>query len=386
VTLSSLNRHATATRDDVGTPKATALRKALLRVEPTADIEAVVALFDDAAAARLLDGSPALVIDAIDDLATKVALLGHCVRAGLPVLCALGAGGKADACALHVGRLSEVFNDPIAASMLKRLRKQKQLGMKAKSATAAAAPIAAAADADGAPLAAPPDAPTAKSTELEPEWWWNDMEHRVTVVYSSEQQRVSLLPLPEKTAAAELGSQPNFRVRVMPVLPPLPAAVGAALAARGLAQLSGVRVEPFARPVPALSSAYLMRLHRNFLKHELGELKRPASEVTLAYFEAALLVCDVFRCRCAFTGRRLHDPARPTFCLVRFDASRDADASNVLFAVSEAAERHEREGIDALPAPLRCQIQQTIADGLGGREESVLSAERRRAHTPQSNH
>ena len=46
-----------------------------------------------------------------------------------------GAGGKADACALHVGRLSEVFNDPIAASMLKRrLETHEQQAKQEKSA------------------------------------------------------------------------------------------------------------------------------------------------------------------------------------------------------------------------------------------------------------
>ena len=116
VTLSSLNRHATAVRWDVGTPKARALKAALLRIAPEAVIEARVELFDDASAPRVLADHPSLVVDAIDDLTTKAALLGHCVRLGLPVLCALGAGGKGDACALHIGRLDEVFNDPSSSS------------------------------------------------------------------------------------------------------------------------------------------------------------------------------------------------------------------------------------------------------------------------------
>ena len=83
--------------------------------------------------------------------------------------------------------------------------------------------------------------------------WWEEMAHQVSVVYSSEQQKVSLLPLPEGMAAGELGSQPHFRVRVLPVLPPLPAAVGAALAAHALSRLSGRAVAPAPRPVPTLS-------------------------------------------------------------------------------------------------------------------------------------
>ena len=302
VTLSSLNRHATAVRWDVGTPKATALKAALLRIAPDAIIEARVELFDDTSAARVLADRPAIVVDCIDDLATKAALLGHCVRLSLPVLCALGAGGKADACALHIGRLSEVFNDPIAASMLKRLRKQRQLA----AATAAAAAAAATAPAEAQPVtevdeimsgSTPPadGASTAGGRGKSKPGratgdvgdgdgggvWWEEMAHQVSVVYSSEQQKVSLLPLPEGMQAGELGSQPHFRVRVLPVLPPLPAAVGAALASNALARLSGRAVAPAPRPVPTLSNQYLTKIHRKFVQHETKENKRPPAEVSV---------------------------------------------------------------------------------------------------------
>ena len=71
VTLSSLNRHATATRADVGTPKVVALRAQLLRIAPDAEVDACTELFCAARADDLLEGGAALVIDCIDDLATK---------------------------------------------------------------------------------------------------------------------------------------------------------------------------------------------------------------------------------------------------------------------------------------------------------------------------
>jgi hypothetical protein len=57
VSLSSLNRHAVATRADVGLPKALVLKRRLLEVAPFVDIDARVALFDDAAAPELLSGT-----------------------------------------------------------------------------------------------------------------------------------------------------------------------------------------------------------------------------------------------------------------------------------------------------------------------------------------
>jgi hypothetical protein len=213
--------------------------------------------------------------------------------------------------------------------------------------------------------------------------WWEELEHQVAVVYSSEQQKVGLLAMPEGVASAsELGSQPNFRVRIMPVLPPLPAAAGAALASHGLSMLAERPVLPLARPVPSLSPTYLNRLYNRFVKHELTERRVPPSEVLLAYHEVGLVVCDLFRCRCALTGRRLHDPKRPTFCLVRYDASKPADCANVLFVVAEAAEAHERDGIEALPVQLRRTVDRAIADGLCGRRVRLMDdAERLRGGT-----
>ena len=92
----------------------------------------------------------------------------------------------------------------------------------------------------------------------------------------------------------------------------------------------------------------------------------------LAYYEVGIVVCDIFRCRCAITGRRLHDPKRPTFCLVRYDRTKPADVANVLFVVQEAADAHERNGVAALTADVRAQVDRSIAEGLAGRKESLF--------------
>ncbi|KAL1504094.1 hypothetical protein AB1Y20_010504 [Prymnesium parvum] len=331
VTLSSLNRHATATRADVGTSKAVALQRALQRIAPRAEVEAVTHLFSAEFAPSLLGGAPAFVIDAIDDLATKTELLQYCVHNHIPVISALGAGGKSHAGQLHVARLAEVYNDPIGTALLKRFNAEKR----------------------GHPSAAAA-------------WWWDEVPNQVWVVYSSELQKVALLPLPQGLAASELGSQPNFRVRVMPVLPPLPAAFGAALASATLSMLRGRPPAPPPRPLPTLSVPFERKLYQRFVKHE-----QPAG-VRLGPSDVSTVVCDIFRCRCALTGARLHDPGRRNFALCRWDGAADATVDNVLFATVEAAERHEREGIAALDAAQVRQIRDAIRAALEGRASTLF--------------
>jgi tRNA A37 threonylcarbamoyladenosine dehydratase len=125
VTLSSLNRAATAVREDVGTPKVAALAHALSRVVPACRLEALPRLFTMADAEELIcgGGSPDFVLDCIDDKATKCELLEFCTRAGLSVLSSLGAGGKADPTQVHVADLALVRHDPLGSALRLHLRR-----------------------------------------------------------------------------------------------------------------------------------------------------------------------------------------------------------------------------------------------------------------------
>ena len=158
-------------------------------------------------------------------------------------------------------------------------------------------------------------------------WWWEEPAHGALCVASSEKQRVSLLPLPPSVPleqAGELGAQPSFRVRVMPVLPPTPASFGAALAARALHLLrgggdgggggggdggggcgggGGARCPP-PRPVPALSLPYQKKMYQRFVQHEERRRKLeqptappphapPPNQPRLSIDDVGLLVRDV---------------------------------------------------------------------------------------------
>ena len=94
--------------------------------------------------------------------------------------------------------------------------------------------------------------------------------------------------------------------------------------------------------------------------------------VRLSLDDVSIVVCDVFRCRCALTGCRLHDPGRRQFTLCRWDSARDATVDNVLFATVDAAASHEREGIAALPPEQVRQVEETIRLALGGRSPTAF--------------
>lgn len=300
----------------------------------------------------------------------------YCVRSGLRVLSALGAGGKANAAELHVARLAEVYNDPIGTALLKRFKADKsgKLGIRRSKGQTCAVAEQRQISMSSEPLEPHEDSlrnPTNRAGARD-ESWWLEVANQVWVVYSSELQQVSLLPLPQGVDARELGSQPSFRVRVMPVMPPLPAAFGAALAGAGISMLLESPPSPPPRPVPTLTISFARKLYQRFLKHELSDRKSAPGSIQLSIDDVVTVVCDIFRCRCALTGARLHDPGRRNFMLCRWDLARDASVENVLFATVDAAEQHEIRGPSALSSAQSLQISEAIRTALEGRAPSLF--------------
>ncbi|PKI82388.1 hypothetical protein MVES1_003471 [Malassezia vespertilionis] len=220
VSLSSLNRHACATLADVGRPKVECCAHYFEQVAPWANVEACAELFHAKNAARLLDGQPTYVVDAIDNLETKVALLRFCATHHLRVFSSMGAGAKADPSRIQISDISTTVEDPLARVVRRELR------------AVGVPPI---------PAVHTQHDPPYTDADFAQEWC-------VPCVYSTEKSDVRLLPLPEdemdKGDVGELAAFEDFRVRILPVLGPLPAMFGLAAATYILCDLAGHKMEP----------------------------------------------------------------------------------------------------------------------------------------------
>ncbi|SNX86882.1 uncharacterized protein MEPE_05591 [Melanopsichium pennsylvanicum] len=122
VSLSSLNRHACATLEDVGRPKVVCCAEKLAQIAPWAKLEAWVELFRGDEAERLLGGNPTYVVDAIDNIDTKVDLLRFCAERKIKVISSMGAGAKSDPSRVQISDISVTSEDPLARSVRRRLR------------------------------------------------------------------------------------------------------------------------------------------------------------------------------------------------------------------------------------------------------------------------
>ena len=125
ITISSLNRHAVALPEDVGRPKARVVAEVIGRLHPSIEAEAREQFFHEDTAAEILAGEPDCVIDAIDSLNPKVALLQTCVDRGLSVITSLGASSRTDPGKVRVDRLDRSRGCPLGKALRKRLRRRR---------------------------------------------------------------------------------------------------------------------------------------------------------------------------------------------------------------------------------------------------------------------
>lgn len=73
---------------------------------------------------KKLKYTPDFVVDAIDTLSPKIALIKYCVENKIPHITSMGAGAKLDATKIRITDLSKSYNCPLAYILRKKLRKE----------------------------------------------------------------------------------------------------------------------------------------------------------------------------------------------------------------------------------------------------------------------
>ncbi|XVE77462.1 hypothetical protein DITRI_Ditri13aG0064900 [Diplodiscus trichospermus] len=304
VSLSSLNRHALATRADVGISKAECLKKHFSSIFPECQIIAKGLLYDVSSEEEILSGNPDFVLDCIDNIDTKVALLAACVRRGLKVLSATGAGARADPTRIRVADLRESMNDPLSRAVRHRLRKD------------------------------------------------YGVEGGIPVVFSSEKPKAKLVPFRgpsgEEDNPSDYQVVPGFRVRIIPVLGTIPAIFGQVMASYVVTELAGLHIQT--EPVVNLDVGHYQMLLQRLIEHE-ESLYGAAMQVQVDVEEVRYIVKELWHGRSARelsaneVGRGMWRSVNELM-LVRWDRAKPASVSNLILLKFKEADEHELRTLD----------------------------------------
>ena len=118
------NRQLLALTSTIGKSKAQQMASRLLDINPELELTIVEEyLTEENVAQHIPAHGLDFLVDAIDTLAPKIALISHCVANAIPLVSSMGSGAKYDATKVRVADLSKSYNCPLAYILRKKLRK-----------------------------------------------------------------------------------------------------------------------------------------------------------------------------------------------------------------------------------------------------------------------
>ncbi|AXF76757.1 tRNA cyclic N6-threonylcarbamoyladenosine(37) synthase TcdA [Erwinia tracheiphila] len=122
VCVTNTNRQIHALKETVGQSKTEVMAQRILAINPECSVTCVDDFITTQNTAELINHSFTYVIDAIDSVRPKAALLAFCRRNKIPLVTTGGAGGQIDPTQIEVADLAKTIQDPLAAKLRERLK------------------------------------------------------------------------------------------------------------------------------------------------------------------------------------------------------------------------------------------------------------------------
>ena len=124
VSLSNLNRQLIATLDTVGLDKTAAVKERIKSINPDCRVTEHKMFFLPENADDMDFSVYDYVVDAIDTVAGKLAIIEKCSALGVPVISSMGTGNKLDPSAFRIADIYDTKVCPLAKAIRKECRKR----------------------------------------------------------------------------------------------------------------------------------------------------------------------------------------------------------------------------------------------------------------------
>ena len=124
VCITNLNRQILATRKTVGKYKVDAAEERVREIYPECEVRTYKTFYLPETQDQFDFHEYDYVVDAIDTVSGKLAIIENAKKAGVPVISSMGAGNKVDPAALEVADIYETSVCPLARVMRRECRKR----------------------------------------------------------------------------------------------------------------------------------------------------------------------------------------------------------------------------------------------------------------------
>lgn len=122
VCATNINRQIVALRSTVGKPKVDVAAARIADINPDCRVKALKMFYLPENADEINLGDYDYVVDCIDTMKAKLELIFRSHRAGVPIICSMGAANKLDPTAFKVSDITKTKMDPLARTIRKKLR------------------------------------------------------------------------------------------------------------------------------------------------------------------------------------------------------------------------------------------------------------------------
>lgn len=124
VCLTNINRQLIATRKTVGKAKVEVMRDRILEINPKVNVEIHQVFYTKENADKFDLSGYTYIVDAIDTVSAKLALIERAKGLNIPIISCMGAGNKLDPTQLEVADIYSTSMCPLARTMRSELRKR----------------------------------------------------------------------------------------------------------------------------------------------------------------------------------------------------------------------------------------------------------------------
>lgn len=121
---SNINRQIHSLSSTITQSKVEAMAERILQINPDCKVNIIDDFITETNCQKYLQNNYDYVIDAIDSIKFKCAIIYYCKRNKIPVITTGGAGGLTDPTKIEVTDLAKTWNDPLAANVRSQLRYQ----------------------------------------------------------------------------------------------------------------------------------------------------------------------------------------------------------------------------------------------------------------------
>ncbi|TCP97701.1 tRNA A37 threonylcarbamoyladenosine dehydratase [Cricetibacter osteomyelitidis] len=124
ICVTNINRQLPALSGNIGKLKTEVMKERVQLINPECDVDIIDDFISTENLADYLSRGYDYVIDAIDSVKTKAAMIAYCKRNKIKIITIGGAGGQTDPSQIQIADLSRTIQDPLAAKVRSFLRKE----------------------------------------------------------------------------------------------------------------------------------------------------------------------------------------------------------------------------------------------------------------------